>query len=128
MIRILEFAAIAPFFVQVFKPKPRVHDASEHDGMVVDGVLEHLRELRSIAGEGEVCHPCTAILHPPADGEEGPASVQVTIDGVRVGRLCHRDATRYVQRHGTAKRSCRAAILGGGHDTWDLGIWLDMQV
>ena len=128
MFRSLGIAAIAPFFAQAFKPKRPEPDIAGGDGLVVDGVLQHLRELRSIAGEGEVCHPCSAILHPQSVEANGVAAVQVTIGGVQVGHLCHRDATRYRQKHGTAKRSCRAAILGGSHDTWDLGVWLDLRL
>lgn len=128
MFRPLGIAAIAPFFAQVFKPKHPEPDAAENEGLVVDGVLQHLRELRSIAGEGEVCHPCSATLHPhPAEGS-GAACVQVSISSVQVGYLCPRDAMLYLQKHGMAKRSCRAAILCDGHDAWDIGVWLDMRL
>ena len=95
-------------------------------GMIADGTSDHLRELRAIAGQGEVRHHCMATLR--GDPCDRRAVVSVIIDGWAVGHLRASDAKQYVRRFGRYTRSCRAVILSAKAESWKLNVWLNLSL
>lgn len=99
------------------------NDEARH-GLIAEGTLEHLRELRAIAGEGEVSHTCMATLR--GDPLDRRAKVSVIIHGFPVGHLHGTDASLYVRRYGKYTRSCRAVIMSAKAEPWKLNVWLNL--
>ena len=95
-------------------------------GMIAEGTSDHLRELRAIAGQGQVRHACKATLR--GDPFDRRASVSVIVDGWPIGHLRATDAAGYVRRYGKYTRSCRAVILSAKADPWKLNVWLNLSL
>jgi hypothetical protein len=95
-------------------------------GIIAEGTREHVRELRAIAGHGEVCHPCTALLRYDPLQEE--PFVAVIIGESPVGHLSRDDAKRYCARLGTATRGCRAVIMAIASEPWNVDVWIDLEL
>lgn len=94
--------------------------------VLVLGTELHTAVLRAIAGEGEVSHPCTAVLR--CDPKAAPDfSVRVLINDEYVGYLGATDRAHYMESLGTDVRSCRAFIMGQESEPWRLDVCLDLH-
>lgn len=95
--------------------------------VLVLGTELHTPTLRAIAGEGEVSHPCTAVLR--YDPKAAPDfSMRVLIHGEYVGYLGATDRAHYMDKLGTDARSCRAYIMGQASEPWRLDVCLDLSL
>jgi hypothetical protein len=94
----------------------------------VVGEASYQEALRSIAGRGEVRHECRAVLSLEDSNPHDSNAVAVLVDGKRVGYLSRSDANRYRKKLAPtgAFGTCPAVIVGGGNQR-NLGIWLDIR-
>lgn len=95
--------------------------------VVVIGTAFYMRELRGIAGHGEVARACTATLRfdPLAEPEW---AVCVIVAGWLVGHLGIEDASRFASRYGGHARNCKAVILGQASEPWRMDLCLDLEL
>lgn len=102
------------------------NDESE-DGIRIHGTEDHIRELHTIAGEGEVSHEYTATLRcDPLDTPD--SAVCVIFHASPVGYSGATGGMKYMRRYGERTRNYRAAFSCKASEPWRLDVRLDLTL
>ncbi len=114
-------------------PVGKLPDSDGSYATEIVGESHYLGNLRAIVGGAHAVDrfECEAVLVPEATNKFDPEAVRIDIQGSQVGYLSRARARKYrkliTKRNlPLAPMSCKALIFGGGKDTPNLGVWLDL--